>query len=173
MSQPYVGEIRMFAGNFAPAEWMFCDGTLLPISEYEVLFNLIGTIYGGDGQSTFALPDLRGRVPVHLGQSLGASLYTIGQMGGAEVVTLTVNQMPNHLHHAASSNVATLGNAAGDVLGDTGTNLIYSQPTGAPTDNFAAQALQSAGNSQPHNNMMPFCGVNFIISLFGIYPTQV
>jgi microcystin-dependent protein len=172
MGQPYVGEIRMFAGNFNPAGWMFCAGQLLPISQYETLFNLIGTTYGGDGQSTFALPDLRGRVPIHQG-TLGGSNYTIGELAGSETVTLTTNQIPSH-NHALQ---ATTG--AGSALAPTG--LVLSQPTGiagpqtyvTPT---AATPLANTstitGGSQPHENMQPYLVVSFIISLFGIFPSQ-
>src|SRR5271167_3040206 len=106
MSQPYVGEIRMFGGNFAPAGWMTCDGQLLPISEYETLFNLIGTTYGGDGQSTFALPDLHGRVPVHMGTSFAGGTYTLAQTGGQQNVTLTTQQLPSHNHQLLATNTS-------------------------------------------------------------------
>src|SRR6202165_5378460 len=121
MSQPYVGEIRMFAGNFAPAGWMFCEGQLLPISEYETLFNLIGTTYGGDGQSTFALPDLRGRLPLHQGNG-----FTLAETGGVEEVTLTVSQIPAHNHpFLATTNLANQVSAANNVLGQLTQGLLY------------------------------------------------
>src|SRR5438309_4954850 len=115
MAQPYVGEIRMFAGNFAPAGWMFCEGQLLPISEYETLFQLIGTTYGGDGQSTFALPDLRGRVPIHQGSN-GTSTYNLAENGGVETVTLTTNQIPGHTHPAIATAVAATANTGATSL---------------------------------------------------------
>ena len=166
MAQPYVGEIRMFAGNFAPAGWMFCEGQLLPISENETLFNLIGTTYGGDGQSTFALPDLRGRIPVHQGSGL-----TLAEVGGAETITLTVNQIPAHNHPiAASTDTAQQTSPNGKVLGQSSTALMYIEDS---TDsNFSAQAVGSVGGRQPHDNIKPYLCVDFLISLFGIFPSQ-
>jgi microcystin-dependent protein len=173
MGTPYVGEIRMFAGNFAPAGWMFCQGQVLPISENETLFNLIGTTYGGDGQSTFALPDLQGRVPVHMGTGAGQT-FTIGQSAGEETVTLTTSQIPNHTHTATAFDVA--GNSA-DPTGrrwaasaDTTVN-----PYGAVAaidSTLSPTAIASTGGSQPHDNMIPFLAINFIISLFGVFPSQ-
>ncbi len=166
MSQPYVGEIRMFAGNFAPAGWMFCEGQLLPISEYETLFNLIGTTYGGDGQSTFGLPDLRGRVPLHQGTG-----FTLAETGGVEEVTLTVSQIPVHTHPVLAS--ASSGNQiipAGNVLGASFNVTPYINDT---TDaNMNPLAVSTAGGNQPHNNFQPYLCVDFIISLFGIFPSQ-
>ena len=166
MAQPYVGEIRMFAGNFAPAGWQFCDGSLLPISENETLFNLIGTTYGGDGQSTFALPDLRGRIPIHQGTT-----FTMAQSGGAENVTLTVNQIPAHSHpFAASANVSQDASPAGKVVGQSGSALLYIQD--APDSNLSPQAVSIVGGNQPHGNFQPYLCLDFIISLFGIFPSQ-
>ncbi|HSE12943.1 MAG TPA: tail fiber protein [Rudaea sp.] len=165
MAQPYIGEIRMFAGNFAPAGWMFCEGQLLPISEYDTLFNLIGTTYGGDGQSTFALPDLRGRVPLHSGNG-----FVLAESGGAETVTLTASQIPAHNHALlATTTPATQQNVAGNVLGEA--TLFNPYLNVAPTAAMAAQANGSAGGSQPHDNFQPYLCVDFIISLFGVYPT--
>ena len=167
MPEPYVGEIRMFAGNFAPAGWALCAGQLMPISENEVLFNLIGTTYGGDGQETFAVPDLQGRVPIHQGNS-----HTIGEKAGVETVTLTTQQIPQHSHtancRAADSNSGTPQNT---IWAKNQTNqTIYSNV--APATNMNATALMQSGGSQPHENMMPFLTINFIISLFGVFPTQ-
>jgi microcystin-dependent protein len=165
MAQPYVGEIRMFAGNFAPAGWMFCEGQLLPISENETLFQLIGTTYGGDGQSTFALPDLRGRLPLHMGN--GAIL---AETGGVESVTLTVNQIPAHSHPLQAA--GTTGNQAspgGNLLANSLNVTPYIND--APTGNMNAAAIGAAGGSQPHNNFQPYLCVDFIISLFGIFPS--
>ena len=164
MAQPYVGEIRIFAGNFAPAGWMFCQGQLLPISENETLFNLIGTTYGGDGQSTFALPDLRGRVPIHQGNG-----FTLAETGGAETVTLTVNQIPAHSHPMlASSSIGSLPTAQSNVLAKVTNIDLYS---GDVTDTpMTPVAVTSTGGSQPHNNFQPYLCVSFIISLFGIFP---
>lgn len=165
MAQPYVGEIRMFAGNFAPAGWMFCEGQLLPISENETLFNLIGTTYGGDGQSTFALPDLRGRIPIHQGNG-----FILAETGGAEEITLTVSQIPAHSHPMlASTNVSQDPNPSGKVVGQSGSALLYIQDT---TDsNMSPLAALSVGGSQPHTNFQPYLCVDFIISLFGIFPS--
>ncbi|HYM59679.1 MAG TPA: tail fiber protein [Thermoanaerobaculia bacterium] len=166
MAQPYVGEIRMFAGNFAPAGWMFCEGQLLPISEYETLFNLIGTTYGGDGQSTFALPDLRGRIPLHFGNG-----FTLAETGGVETVTLTVSQIPAHSHAALGANAAAAGvDPTNNVPGTTSTNV---QPYGSDLPSaISPSAVSSVGGSQPHNNFQPYLCVDFIISLFGIFPSQ-
>mgnify|MGYP001390873827 FL=1 len=165
MAQPYVGEIRMFAGNFAPAGWMFCEGQLLPISENETLFQLIGTTYGGDGQSTFALPDLRGRIPLHQGNG-----FILAETGGAEEITLTVNQIPAHSHaFLGSTNVSQDTSPQGKVVGQTGSALLYIQDT---TDtNMSPQAVTPVGGSQPHTNFQPYLCVDFIISLFGIFPS--
>jgi microcystin-dependent protein len=164
LAQPYVGEIRMFAGNFAPAGWMFCEGQLLPISEYETLFNLIGTTYGGDGQSTFALPDLRGRIPIHQGNS-----FILAETGGAEEITLTVNQIPSHGHPMlASSDPASARAASGLVLGRAAADAYASEFT---PDFLSPQSISSTGGSQPHTNFQPYLCVDFIISLFGIFPS--
>jgi microcystin-dependent protein len=165
MAQPYVGEIRMFAGNFAPAGWMFCEGQLLPISENETLFNLIGTTYGGDGQSTFALPDLRGRLPVHQGNG-----FILAETGGAEEITLTVNQIPSHSHPLlASSDQTSALNANGAALGAPLTATpFFAAP---PTLPIATQSISAVGGSQPHTNFQPYLCVDFIISLFGIFPS--
>ena len=166
MAQPYVGEIRLFAGNFAPAGWMFCAGQLLPISENETLFNLIGTTYGGDGQSTFALPDLRGRVPIHFGNG-----FVLAQTGGSENVTLVVTQMPAHAHpFQASADPANSPNPAGHVLAETASTTPYF--AGPPAVALAAQSVTSVGGSQPHENLQPYLCINYIISLFGIFPAQ-
>ncbi|MCK6624305.1 MAG: tail fiber protein [Anaerolineae bacterium] len=165
MAQPYVGEIRMFAGNFAPAGWMFCEGQLLPISENETLFQLIGTTYGGDGQSTFALPDLRGRIPVHQGNG-----FILAETGGAEEITLTVSQIPAHSHPLlASANNASTANAAGSVLAQTPSYTPYFAASASTP--FSPNAVTSVGGSQPHTNFQPYLCINFIISLFGIFPS--
>lgn len=166
MAQPYVGEIRMFAGNFAPASWMFCEGQLLPISEYETLFHLIGTSYGGNGESDFALPDLRGRIPIHQGNS-----FNLAETGGAEEVTLSINQIPAHSHQLlATSDTGTTGNPAGAHLASTAVGQkIYS--TASPTLALATSLITSKGGSQPHSNFQPYLCVNFIISMYGIFPS--
>jgi microcystin-dependent protein len=166
VAQPYVGEIRMFAGNFAPAGWMFCEGQLLPISENETLFNLIGTTYGGDGQSTFGLPDLRGRLPIHQGNG-----FTLAQTGGAETVTLNVPQMPAHSHPLlATGNIGGGSAPANNVLAQSSTVKVYSAV--APSVSFGGSSITSTGGSQPHDNFQPYLCVDFIISLFGIFPSQ-
>ena len=167
MSQPYVGEIRIFAGNFAPNGWAFCQGQLMAIAENDTLFQLIGTTYGGDGQNTFALPDLQGRFPVHQGPG-----FTLGQQGGTETVALTTAQLPQHAHPAiCSSGGGNSGPPVGkfwstDPLGNT---AAY---TAASNTQMAAGAIGPTGSSQPHDNMQPFLVINFIISLFGVFPSQ-
>jgi microcystin-dependent protein len=160
----------MFAGNFAPVGWLFCQGQLLPISQYDVLFNLIGTTYGGDGQNTFALPNLASRVPVHQGTGGGGS-YVLGQSGGEEAVTVTTSQMPTHSHPLiASTNNASTANAAGNVLAQTPSYTPYI--TGfTPNAALNPAAVGSAGGSQPHDNMLPYLVINFIIATEGIYPS--
>lgn len=171
MAQPYVGEIRMFAGNFAPAGWMYCSGQLLPISEYETLFQLIGTTYGGDGQSTFALPDLQGRLPIHQG-SLFGNVYTLAEAGGVESVTLTMQQIPAHNHVLmGSTDAGTSSLPQNTLLGRAASFDGYTQEISNGLTNLAPQSLTSTGGSQPHENMMPFLCVTFIISLFGIFPS--
>jgi microcystin-dependent protein len=166
MAQPYVGEIRIFAGNFAPAGWMFCEGQLLPISENETLFQLIGTTYGGDGESTFALPDLRGRVPVHFGNG-----YTLAETGGAEEVTLTVAQIPAHSHPlVATTSLTTTAPAANNLLAQSTTSNVYTRF--APQTALQANSVGLTGGSQPHTNFQPYLCVDFIISLYGIFPSQ-
>ena len=167
MAQPYVGEIRMFGGNFAPAGWMFCEGQLLPISENETLFQLIGTTYGGDGESTFALPDLRGRLPLHQGNG-----FILAETGGAEEITLTVSQIPAHSHPAlASSSAASSNDPAGNVAGKTTAAGVFPYGTDNPPTTLSPTAIMSTGGSQPHTNFQPYLCVDFIISLFGIFPT--
>jgi len=166
MAQPYVGEIRMFAGNFAPAGWMFCEGQLLPISENETLFQLIGTTYGGDGESTFALPDLRGRIPLHQGNSL-----ILAETGGAEEITLTVSQIAAHSHPMlASTSPGTTTNAQGNVNCSSPTLDLYIDGQ-SPDANMNPAVVTSTGGSQPHTNFQPYLCVDFIISLFGIFPS--
>src|SRR3954471_10543148 len=155
----------MFAGNFAPAGWMFCEGQLLPISENETLFQLIGTTYGGDGQSTFGLPDLRGRLPIHFGSG-----FILAETGGVETVTLTVPQIPAHAHSfLASADPANSPNPGANVLAETVSTTPYF--VGPPAVALAPQSISAVGGSQPHDNLQPFLCINYIISLFGIYPS--
>jgi microcystin-dependent protein len=176
MAQPFIGEIRMFGGNFAPNGWALCQGQLVPISENEVLFNLIGTTYGGDGQETFALPDLQSRVPVHMGQGGGLSNYVIGQSGGVETVLLSTQQIPqhNHLLSAATSGQVVAPTAATILAKATSSQPGIMPYAAGPPDGTVLQAASvvNTGGSQPHENLQPILVVNFIISLFGIFPSQ-
>lgn len=179
MAQPYVGEIRMFAGNFNPNGWMFCEGQLLPISENETLFQLIGTTYGGDGESTFALPDLRGRIPLHFGTGPDGVTYQQAEAAGVEEVTLSTQQIPVHTHpHFCSSGGGTNSSNPAAGVATTADISQYNDLTVAP--NTAPNAQLGAapgflsditGGSQPHENRMPFLCINYIISLFGIFPS--
>jgi microcystin-dependent protein len=170
MSLPYVGEIRMFGGNFAPNGWMFCAGQLLPIAEYEVLFQLIGTTYGGDGQQTFALPDLQGRIPIHMGNQAGTT-FLIGEKAGVEEVTLNSQQIPVHNHPLlAASGFGSSPNPQGEVLAESSAATLYQ--SGTPAAAMAPQAVGATGGSQPHTNLQPYLCVDFIISLFGVFPSQ-
>lgn len=165
MAQPYVGEIRIFGGNFAPAGWMFCEGQLLPISGNETLFQLIGTTYGGDGVSTFALPDLRGRLPIHQGNG-----FVMAETGGAEKVSLTIQQIPVHSHPLmASASIGTTGNPANAVPAQSPSIALYESDV--PGVGLNAVAISPIGGSQIHENFQPYLCLSFIISLFGIYPS--
>jgi microcystin-dependent protein len=170
MASPLVGEIRLFAGNFAPAGWQQCDGSLLDISENETLFELIGTTYGGDGQSTFAVPDLRGRVPVHQGQGPGlGQSYTIGGQGGVETVALTTAQIPTHAHQlVASTAPGTTPSPQGNLAAANSAVRIYTQDAASVA--MAGNALAGAGGSQPHENRMPVVAIIYIMSLWGVFP---
>jgi microcystin-dependent protein len=180
MAQPYVGEIRMFAGNFNPNGWMFCEGQLLPISENETLFQLIGTMYGGDGESTFALPDLRGRIPLHFGTGPDGVTYQQAEAAGVEQVTLTTQQIPIHTHpmFCSSGGGTNSSNPAAGVptVADiTQYNDLTVAPNTAPNAQLGASpgfVSDITGGSQPHENLMPFLCINYIISLFGIFPSQ-
>jgi len=165
MAQPYVGEIRMFAGNFEPNGWRFCNGQLLPISQNETLFQLIGTTYGGDGESTFALPDLQSRVPIHQGNG-----FILAETGGAEEITLTVQQIPAHTHPFVGAGVD--GNQT-PAQGALPANSLNATPyiNFSPDTNMKATVVAPAGGSQPHTNLQPYLCIHFIISLFGIFPS--
>ncbi|HEV2802035.1 MAG TPA: tail fiber protein [Pyrinomonadaceae bacterium] len=166
MAQPYVGEIRMFAGNFAPVGWLFCDGQLLPISENETLFQLIGTTYGGDGQETFALPNLQSRVPLHQGNG-----FIMAQAAGVEEVTLSVQQIPAHTHPLLCSSGTASGQDPTNGVPAVSTAQAYFNSPANPT-NLAPASVGPVGGSQPHTNLQPYLCINFIISLFGIFPSQ-
>jgi microcystin-dependent protein len=167
MSSPFIGEIRMFAGNFAPQGWAFCNGALMAIDQNTALFQLIGTTYGGDGQTTFALPDLQSRIPIHVGPG-----FALAQSGGVETVTLTTNQLPAHSHVPQANNAA--GNQQSPANGVwASTNPSLNQYSNvAPTLSMDPAAIGATGQSQPHDNMVPFLVINFILSLFGIFPSQ-
>lgn len=170
MGNPYIGEIRMFAGNFAPNGWMLCQGQTVAISDYDTLFNLIGTTYGGDGQETFNLPNLQSRVVIGSGSNQG-NTYVQGQAAGAEQVTLNSTQIPVHNHTAvanANAGSAAAVSGAGAVFGATADNAYG---TGTSVTALAPTAVGPAGNGQPHTNIKPYLCVNFIISMFGIYPS--
>lgn len=170
MGQPFIGEIRMVGFNFAPAGWAMCDGQTLPISQNDALFNLLGTLYGGDGQETFNLPNLQSRIPMHQG-TLGGITYTISEMDGVESVTLTTQQLPIHNHPAIGVNAS--GNSAnpqGCVW--AGSNARQYSNNNAANGQMATQSMLPTGGSQPHDNMVPYLVITFIISLFGLYPHQ-
>ena len=172
MGQPYVGEIRLVGFNFAPVGWMFCNGQLLPIDQYTTLFQLIGTTYGGDGQSTFALPNLQSRVIVHQGQGPGLSNYVIGQNAGVETVTLTTSQIPIHNHAAeCSSSAGSQSSPAGNLWAADAAGLT-AEYSNTQNGQMNAAAIGQSGGSQPHENRMPVLAMNYIISLFGIFPSQ-
>jgi microcystin-dependent protein len=166
MSQPYIGEIRMFGGNFAPQGWAFCNGAIMAIDQNDALFNLIGTTYGGDGQTTFALPNLQSRIPMHVGPG-----FALAQTGGAESVTLTTQQIPTHNHVPTCQSTTASGQVtpANNVWAASPSENEYGLPVSA---GMSASALGNTGGSQPHDNMVPFLVVNFILSLFGFFPSQ-
>ncbi len=169
MGTPYIGEIRMFGGNFAPAGWAFCAGQLIPISENDALFTLIGTTYGGDGEQTFALPNIQGRVPIHAGPG-----FQLGELGGVEEVTLTTTQLPVHTHPMiGTDNLASEPNPSGNVLARSTTLDLYLEaPDPGPSAPMNPSSIGPVGGSQPHTNMQPYLAISFIISLFGIFPQQ-
>lgn len=173
MSEPFVGEIRMFAGNFAPRGWAFCDGQLLAVSQNDALFSLLGTIYGGDGRTTFGLPDMRGRIPIHAGSGPGLSTRRLGAKGGTEQETLTTGQLPSHSHTVQVSTAAGTQNNPSDAFVGASPNVrLWRLSSTPPNTSLATQAVTNAGGSQPHTNLMPFLCVHFIIALFGIYPSR-
>ena len=175
MTQPFVGEIRLFPYNFAPNGWFNCDGSLLSISEYEVLYTLLGTTYGGDGVNTFGLPNLCGRVPIHQGTGLGLSTYVLGQVAGTESVTLLPNQMPSHNHafYAVDSAGSSATPASTLQLGSVSGDVLYSSDvSGMSSAIMAGTAVGSAGNTQPHDNTMPTLTARFCIAWAGVFPSQ-
>jgi microcystin-dependent protein len=171
MSEPFIGQITIFGGNFAPRGWAFCNGQLLSIAQYSAVFALLGTTYGGDGQTTFALPNLQGRVAIGFGNGPGLSPRALGQSGGEENHTLVVTEMPAHQHTfavAASNEAATANRPGGNILAE---GTIYSAPTAADAT-LGGVSAQTVGGSQPHNNMQPYLAVNYIIALEGIFPSR-
>jgi microcystin-dependent protein len=170
MSEPFIGEIQMFAGTFAPRNWAFCDGQLLAVSQNDALFSLLGTIYGGDGRTTFGLPDLRGRLPVHMGTGPGLTPRPIGQKTGQENVTLAINHLPSHSHQLKLSSDAADSTERSALTRAQTTEDGYS--TAGPNETLASAAMAASGGSQPHTNVQPFLCINFIIALTGIYPSR-
>lgn len=173
MSEPFIGQLMLIPYNFAPRDWFFCQGQLLPIAQYDTLFNLIGTTYGGDGVNTFALPDLRGRTAIGTGQGKDLQNYVIGQVGGVESVTLTTSQMPQHIHmFRCTSNAQNSANANNSVPAKTsGVQQIYAADI-APNSQLAPITLNSVGGSQPHDNHQPYLTLNWIICWNGVFPSQ-
>ncbi len=174
MSEPFVGEIKMFAGNFAPRGYAFCNGALLAVSQYDALFSLLGTIYGGDGRTTFGLPDLRGRIPVHTGQGPGLTNVPQGQKAGVERVTLGVSELPTHAHalRASTDPATNAADPVGDLTGDTGANPLYGELPASDAPTLDANAVESVGGGRDHENMGPFLAIHFIIALVGIFPSR-
>jgi microcystin-dependent protein len=171
MSDSFIGEIRIFAGSFAPRGWAFCNGQLIPISQNTALFSLLGTLYGGDGRATFALPDLRGRVPLHAGQGFGLSDYPLGSRGGSEQVTLSTEQLPAHSHALLACDAeGDQRSPANHALATLEEGLIYS--AAEPTVAMAKDAMAPTGNGQPHENRPPYLAVNYIIALQGVFPAR-
>lgn len=168
MSDQFIGEIRIFGGTYEPEGWAFCDGRLLGIAQYSTVYSLLGTTYGGDGRTTFGLPDLRGRSAVHAGSN-GQNSYELGQAGGVETVMLTVGEMPRHSHTAVGSDTAS---ATSPSQARWGTQSALAYAGGTPNAPMASTALQSTGNGQTHYNMPPYVGVNFIIALQGVFPQR-
>lgn len=175
MSVPFIGEVRLFAGNFAPVGWELCRGQIMPISENEALFYLIGTTYGGNGGTTFALPDLRGRVPVHQGTGPGVTPKVLGELAGDESVTLTAQHLPAHTHEqvVVSEYTATSRTAVGNVRAVlTGDNKAYASPSEDVKPDVLRATSSSAGGGQPHENLQPYLSLNYIIAVNGVFPTQ-
>jgi microcystin-dependent protein len=173
MADPFVAEIRIFPFNFAPKGWAFCDGQLLPLSQNTALFSLLGTTYGGNGKSNFALPDLQGRGPMHPGQGPGLSLHDLGETGGSETVSLLESEIPSHNHALRGSNsVGDVTSPGGATMARPGNVMIYQQTTNANLVSLAPQTLAPAGGDQPHNNLQPYLTLNFCIALQGVFPPR-
>jgi len=176
MDETYMGTIMLFAGNFAPRNWMYCDGQILPISDYQALFALIGATYGGDGRTTFALPDLRGRVPVHAGVGPGLTPKRLGEKSGTEYVTLNETQMPNHTHAVTTKlqakEEANVDDPTNNFIAGTGNQIFGSSADILLNSNAVEVTLQNTGGSQPHYNMQPYLGLNYIICVSGLFPSR-
>lgn len=174
MADPFVAEIRIFPFNFAPKGWAFCDGQLMPLSQNTALFSLLGTTYGGNGKSNFALPDLQGRAPMHPGQGFGLSLHDLGETGGSETVTLLESEIPSHSHQVnGQASTANLNDPAGAVMARPfGGGNLYKTPAGAAIVQMAPESLAPSGGDQPHNNMQPYLTINFCIALQGVFPPR-
>jgi len=172
MADPFVAEIRIFPFNFAPRGWAFCDGQLMPISQNTALFSLLGTTYGGDGKSTFALPDLKGRSPLQAGRGPGLSERWLGESGGAAEVTLTADQVPGHAHGLQASTSATSGSPAGGSLANVANGAAAYRMPGAATKLMAADSVATAGGGAPHNNRQPYLALHFCIAMQGVYPPR-
>ncbi len=173
MAEPFVAEIRIFGFNFAPTGWAFCDGQLLPISQNTALFSLLGTTYGGDGKSTFALPNLQGRAPMHPGQGPGLSLHDLGESGGSDTVTLLTSELPGHGHALMASNQpAEDASPAGEALGRSVGAALYQTNTAQNLVAMAPEAVAPSGGGQPHNNLMPYLTLTFCIALQGVFPPR-
>ena len=173
MSDPFYGEIRMFAGTFAPRGWAFCNGQLLQVSQNQALFSLLGTTYGGDGRTTFALPDLRGRIPLHQGTGLGLTERRLGSKGGSQTEILTVNQLPSHQHTPrGSSDLASSNSPSGTVVAKRNNNFYKTNPDPTKVVTFPSTVVGNTGGSQSHTNLQPVTGINFIICLVGSFPSR-
>lgn len=176
MDQPYIGQIMLFAGTFAPVGWLLCNGQLLSIAEYQALYTIVGTTYGGDGIQTFALPNLQGRIALHAGQGPGLTNRVQGESSGSESVTLTVNQIPAHTHplfaNSGGANATANGNAILSNRTNADGDLINEYSNGAPNTTLQPQSMSVTGGTQPHNNMMPTLVLNYCIATEGIYPTR-
>lgn len=174
MSNPFLAEIRIFTGNFAPKGWAQCDGQLMPISQNTALFSLLGTTYGGDGKSNFALPNMQGNAPMQQGQGPGLSLRDLGENGGEQTVTLLTTEMPTHKHSVFGGLANDAANPGGNTWGSgqKGFGNVYTPSVQANNLNMSPNALSISGGSQPHNNMMPFLGLMFIIALQGVFPAR-
>lgn len=165
--EPIIGEIKMFAGNFAPRSWALCNGQLLAVNSNTALFSIIGTTYGGDGRTTFGLPDLRGRVPIHFGDGPGVRPYKIGQKGGVESVTLNSNQMPSHHHGLVAGSNVSQSSPSGGLIGSQG-----AFSSNSPGSTMGSSAVQNTGGGLPHTNLQPYLCINFIIAIHGVFPSR-